>query len=103
MGFGDVQHVIEFVEFFDNDDYTFAATRACERQLNEFLILESVQHQQAVEFAPAPAQHRVQLSNQPRVQSRNVNLRADTLQPLLVADSLSSDRRTDAIPDIQTP
>src|SRR5690349_1651911 len=44
----DVQHVIEFVEFLDHDHDFLSDFRARESELDKLLILETVEHEQAV-------------------------------------------------------
>src|SRR2546423_112783 len=48
VALGDLQHVVEFVQLLDDDDDALPRTRAQEGQLDELLVLEAVQDEQAV-------------------------------------------------------
>jgi hypothetical protein len=44
----DVEHVIELVQFLDHDHDALADSARRQSQLDKLLVLETVQHQQAV-------------------------------------------------------
>src|SRR5216683_2286977 len=48
VALSNIQHMIEFVEFFDHNDYSLAATRAGKCEFDELFVLETIKNQQAL-------------------------------------------------------